>query len=188
MMAISADRKNARSSLIITEHNPLLREDATGMMDLVSQAWGRLQGCCSPALLIRNWYRSCGSDHECLQSILLRWGPRATIDWKSFGHKFQLSEWTIGKASIKWLGASKQLKKRINLFWWGTWSCSSRDKSWKYPIQCKKTNIISIPKKITRTPMTHSLSDDWSSERISSPWVQFQRHCIRSGCWTTKHN
>jgi hypothetical protein len=42
MMAISADNRNARRSLIITEHDPLLREDATSMMDLVSQPMGAL--------------------------------------------------------------------------------------------------------------------------------------------------
>lgn len=39
-MAISTDNRNARSSLIVTEHDPFLREDATGMMNLVSQSMG----------------------------------------------------------------------------------------------------------------------------------------------------
>jgi hypothetical protein len=59
--------------LIIIEHDPLLYEDATGMIDLASQGHERYsQRGCSAALLARDRYIPGGSDQKCRLGIPLR--------------------------------------------------------------------------------------------------------------------
>jgi hypothetical protein len=65
--------EEARHSLIIIEHDPLLYEDAQGIVEYVFPRVARcLQRCRSPALLTWNRYFPGGYDQKCLQSILLR--------------------------------------------------------------------------------------------------------------------
>jgi hypothetical protein len=63
--------EEARHSLIIIEHDPLLYED-TGMMELVSQAMrDAVKEAAVLALLTGNRYVPGGSDQKCRPRILL---------------------------------------------------------------------------------------------------------------------